>query len=445
MNSPSSPSIKSFYIENLGCAKNQVDAEEMIRALELKGLSFTASSEEADVIIVNSCGFIGPAKEESLNVLFDFRRAYPGKKIILAGCLSQRYGETMDLPEADAVFGNRNPSQIISVIDAVERGERPVFIPDACFHPEGRTRFLNFKGSCYLKIAEGCNNNCSYCAIPLIRGPVQSRTIDEITREFRMLRETGAFEINLIAQDLASFGIDRTPGGELIPLLKALTKTPGDYWLRLLYIHPDRFPPDLINIIGDDPRILPYFDLPFQHASPDILSSMGRKPDPGANLELIGNIRNAFDTGVIRSTFLLGYPGETESDVEALIRFQKQARFDWLGAFVYSREEGTRAYKLRGSAARKFAEKKAEKHKTAVENIQIPITEERLDRFVGKEMKLLIEERVEGEDLYICRGFAHAPDVDGAVVLHAAGLGEGDVAVSRIIRRNGFDLEAVLV
>ena len=446
MNLPSSRSISRFYIENLGCAKNQVDAEEMIKALELQGFLFTDDPENADLIIVNTCGFIGPAKEESIDTLFEFRQAYPDKKIILAGCLAQRYGREMDLPEADGIFGNKSPALITEAVERLMGSERPVFIPEGAYHSVGRERLLGFKGSAYLKIAEGCDNNCSYCAIPLIRGGVSSRGIEDIAGEFSSLVGRGVFEINLIAQDLASFGIDRTPDGELVPLLRRLSQVDGDFWIRLLYIHPDRFPDGLFSVMREDPRIIPYFDVPFQHASPPILSSMGRKPGFDDNLNLIARIRGEFPESIIRTTFLLGYPGETEADLEVLMDFQARARFDWLGCFVYSREEGTRAYSLANDRELVKTARRAEEYKSWIEELQVGITASQLDRFTGKEMRLLVEERVDGDDgesLYICRGYPHAPEVDGAVVLHGRGLSEGDTVVARVIRRNGFDLEAI--
>ncbi|MBN2510106.1 MAG: 30S ribosomal protein S12 methylthiotransferase RimO [Spirochaetales bacterium] len=438
--------MNRFYIENLGCAKNQVDAEEMIQALEQKGLVFSDNPDTADLIIVNTCGFIGPAKEESIDTLLGYRRVYPHKKIILSGCLAQRYRQEMELPEADAVFGNRQPSRITSVVEAVFRGERPVTIPEGAYSPGQRDRLLGFKGSAYLKIAEGCNNNCSFCAIPLIRGPVASRGIDEVAREFSSLVSRGVREINLIAQDLASYGTDRTSSGELVSLLRRLSSVQGNFSIRLLYIHPDRFPRDLLSVMKDEPRIVPYFDLPFQHAAPGILSSMGRRPDYEKNLALVEEIRQAFPLSAVRTTFLLGYPGETEDDLRTLMDFQARGRFEWLGCFLYSREEGTRASGLASGRQLAGIAKRAARYKGLIEEAQLQITGERLERFAGTDMSLLVEESVEGEDgedFYICRGYPHAPDVDGAVVLHGRNLCEGDVVPARILRINGFDMEAV--
>ncbi len=423
---------RTFHVESLGCAKNQVDAEVMIAALERGGWTFADAPEDAAVLIVNTCGFIDAARRESIETGLSLRARFPDRRLYLVGCLTERYpGElAAEMPEIDGFLGNRDPAGIVELVE----GRLPTSMAPP--HPAPRrARLLSYPGSAYLKVAEGCANRCSYCAIPLIRGDLVSRPRAEVVDEARGLLAAGTRELVLIAQDLGSYGRDRGTA-ELPSLLADLAALPGDFWVRLLYVHPDHFPGEILAIMRDDPRILPYFDVPFQHASPSILAAMGRKPDPDANLRLVERIRAALPGAVLRSTFLLGFPGETDRDAEMLARFQEEAALDWVGAFTYSREEGTRAHDLPGRVTRKIADAR----RSALEERQVPITWRRLDRHLGVEMDVLVEERVEGEDLSLGRAYLQAPDVDGLTVVRAA-CAPGTVVRVRIGRRNGFDLE----
>ncbi len=446
MTSSSSLSSKTFYVENLGCSKNQVDAETIISALKRAGWQYCDSPDRAELIIVNTCGFIKSAKEESIQTIFEYREQYPDRKVLAAGCFAQRYNENlMDMiPELDGVFGNRAPALIPDIVNGVMKGEKPVYVPEQDLRVPMRDEFLSFKGSAFVKIGEGCNNRCKFCAIPLIKGDLKNRTIESIIDEIRDLLAKGVFEINLVSQDLANFGIDRGQR-ELPELLKQISALEGKFWLRLLYIHPDHFPLDILPLMKADPRILPYFDIPFQHAHPGILKRMGRKGDRETYLNLIRRLREEFPDGVIRSTIMTGFPGENRESFAELSRFLEEARLDWVGFFIYSREEGTEAYHYRGALGTKLALRRASRQKTLLENLQSTISEEQMERFVGKEMVLLVEEAVEEEPLYLTRAAIQAPEVDGLVVLRAEGLISGQIVNARIIRRNGLDLEAVLV
>jgi ribosomal protein S12 methylthiotransferase len=286
-------------------------------------------------------------------------------------------------------------------------------------------------------VAEGCSNRCNYCAIPLIRGSLSSRPRGEVLDEIRGLVGRGIRELILIAQDLGSYGTDAAGARGLVGLLEGVRRIEGDFWVRMLYIHPDRFPEGLVELVASDRRFLPYFDLPFQHASPRILTAMGRRGDPGGNLALVRRIRENLPRAVIRSTFLVGFPGETEDDFEALLAFQQAAALDWLGAFTYSREEDTPAWALGGRVAKKAAEER----KAAVETAQVPLTEAALDRHVGSSLDVLVEEPFEDGQFSLGRAYLQAPDVDGLVVLHGS-FAPGSVVPARITRRNGLDLEA---
>lgn len=439
-----SRSARTFHLESLGCAKNQVDAEVMIAALERAGWTFAGTPEQAEVLIVNTCGFIDAARRESIEAVLALRARFPASRLYLVGCLAERSAAELAaaMPEIDGFLGNRDPAAIVDLVDgggrARARTERARGATAVRPAPR-RRRLLSYPGSAYLKVAEGCGNRCSYCAIPLIRGDLRSRSRADVVDEARALLATGIRELVLIAQDLGSYGRDRG-ASELAPLLADLSALRGSFWIRLLYVHPDHFPHDILPIMRDDPRFLPYLDVPFQHASPAILAAMGRKPQPEANLRLVERIREALPASVLRSTFLVGFPGETDRDVELLARFQEAAALDWVGVFTYSREEGTPAHGLPARVPRRVAEAR----RAAVEERQVPITWRRLDRHLGCELDVLVEERVAGEELSIGRAYLQAPDVDGLTVVRAA-REPGSMAKVRVERRNGFDLEGAPV
>jgi ribosomal protein S12 methylthiotransferase len=412
----------------------------MIAALQREGWTHSETPEAAEVLIVNTCGFISAAKSESIETALGLKRSFPEKKVIMAGCLTERYGQELaaELNEIDGFLGNKDPRAIIDLVEAGIGAARAV-------RPGGRsverqqlerTSLLSFPGSAYVKVAEGCSNRCTYCAIPLIRGDLASKSVESILDEIRGLLARGVRELIFIAQDLGSFGLDRG-GAELPQLLKAVGSLDGQFWVRLLYIHPDRFPREILEVMSRDPRFLPYFDLPFQHAAPGILRAMGRTGSAEANLGLLDEIRRRLPNAVVRSTFLLGFPGESEEDFQFLLDFQRKAHFTWLGAFTYSREEGTPAYGMKDRVAKAIAERRMHE----IEERQVPITAEALDAQIGRTMDVLIEEKVEGGDMSIGRAYLHAPDVDGLVVVRQS-LAAGEWTRAQITRRNGVDLEA---
>ena len=456
-----------YFIDPFGCVKNQVDAENMMAYLNKAGWESSPAVETADIIIVNSCGFIESAKQESINAVLEWRKLYPGKKILLAGCLAQRYKNELSeiLPEADGFFGVENIAEITKKIRDWELGtEERGLLFDSLPNDEkalskieddhtsipiltGMRPLLSLPGSAYVKISEGCGNNCSYCAIPLIRGGLVSREILDIVEECQMLLDRGIVELCLIAQDTGSFGTDTGTTSKLPQLLKAISLLKGQFWVRLLYIHPDHFPLQILDIMEKDPRFLPYFDIPFQHASPKILSAMNRRGSAEKYIELLETIRRQLPWAVIRSTFLLGFPGETEEDFSALLDFQRKAALDWLGCFTYSREEGTAAYSMKGRVPAKTAAER----KRIIEERQVPITEKNMDRFVGETLDVLIEEQLalddeDGKSFTLGRLYCQTPEIDGAAVIANCGTGreipsEGTLVPCRVIARRGFDLE----
>lgn len=444
------PSPGSFYVENLGCAKNQVDAEVMIASLKREGWTYSRENpEEADLIIVNTCGFIKSAQEEAVDTLLGAKNEYPDKKVIAAGCLAQRWAKELPdlIPELDGVFGNRAPYRVRETVEDVMAGEKPVFTPEGEDRGEDRRDFFGFDRSVFVKIADGCNHNCRYCAIPLIKGGLKSRPAEDVITEVDRLLEQGVFEMNFVAQDLAAYGLDRGEkhGSGLINLLKYILDKPrsnNNFWIRLLYLHPDDFPRGLLNLMAEDSRILPYLDIPFQHASVPVLRKMGRTGTAESYLDLIAGIREKLPDAVVRSTFLVGHPGEGRREFRELLDFQQKAQLDWLGVFDWSREEGTPAAGDKSALAARISAPNARKRKVQIESHQQLITENRLDNWIGRKMDVLVEEPVEGEDLALGRLVIHAPEVDGSVVLHVKDARTGDVFPSLIDGRTGIDLQA---
>ncbi len=439
--------MKTIYLESLGCAKNQVDSEILLTYAIENGYERVDSPEKADVIVINSCGFIEDAKKESIEATLSMRNAYPDAKIILSGCLAERYGKEMDFEEADAIFGNHDLSKFPEVLKEVEDGDKGIVdipeYPDPDRERDDRKVLLSRPRTAYLKISEGCNHCCAYCAIPLIRGPLRSRPMDKIIEEAERLISEGIYEINVIAQDLGAYGLDLYGKSRFVELMDRLSSLSGDFVLRMLYIHPDTFPLDLIDLARQRSRILPYFDIPFQHSSVKILRSMGRTGDTEKYLALVNKIRSAIPEAVIRTTIMLGYPGEDDGTFAEVKDFIRRAEFDWMGSFTYSREEDTPAYKLRNKKDHDKAHKEALKYQKELMAIQEEISQKRMARFVGKVERAIIEEKIEGEDLYFGRIYAEAADVDGLTVISAGALKPGDVVDVKIVKSMGFDLDAV--
>lgn len=437
-----------LYIENLGCAKNQVDAEVLSCSLEKDGWILTSEADKADLIFVNTCGFIESAREESIDTFFSLRNQYPKAKIVISGCLAQRYADELkeQIPEADGIFGNRDLSKVNDFVKKISGKGTELVVPE---YPDPdadifeRNELFNYPGSAYLKISEGCNHRCGFCAIPLIRGSLRSRPKAKILEEARKLVNRGIREINLIAQDLAAYGTDWDGKSRFLELLQELTDIEGDFKVRLLYIHPDAFPLELLDMINRNSKILPYFDIPIQHASEKLLRPMKRMGDEKIYTELIKKIRAALSECVIRTTIMLGFPGETDEDFDKVYEFVKNNRFNWMGSFVYSREEGTYAYGLTTEKDHKALTKVAKTRQKKLQKLQERITEECLQSFVGKEYDVLIEELVEGEDLAIGRIWAQAPEVDGLTVVMGRDMVPGNVYRCGVTKVNGIDLEAV--
>ncbi|MCL2092918.1 MAG: 30S ribosomal protein S12 methylthiotransferase RimO [Treponema sp.] len=427
-----------YYLDPYGCAKNQVDAEHMMALLNQAGWAAAEDPDQADLIIVNSCGFIESAKQESINAVLAWRKLYPAKKILMAGCLAQRYKDSLgeELQEADGFCGLGEEGGILAAAEALVG--RKSQLPGRVLK-SGERPLLSSPGLAYVKVSEGCSNNCSYCAIPLIRGPLRSRSTADIIEECRSLLGRGIKELCLIGQDTGSYGKD-LEGQSLAGLLEALARLEGHFWVRLLYIHPDHFPLEILDLIAEDPRFLPYFDIPFQHGSQSILEAMNRRGRAENYLDLIRTIRNRFDDSVVRSTFLVGFPGETEEYFQELLEFLRAAQLDWVGFFEYSPEEGTSSYTMKGRVSKKIARSR----RLLLEEEQLPITEARVRAFAGRDYDALVEEFIEGDDegLYLGRLPCQAPEVDGSsLILSGKPLELGSLVLCRVLAPRGIDLE----
>ena len=471
--------MTKFFLDQRGCAKNQVDGEIIISNLIAAGFEQAESADEADLIIINSCGFIESAKKESLDALLGARKKYADKKIILAGCLAQRYAKIFktELPEADGIFGNGDLSKAALVAKKVMAGKRPVETPKQAGVSCGeRLKLLSRKNSAYVKITEGCSNHCSFCAIPLIRGELRSRPAADIVAEIKSLLKRGVFEINLIGQDLAAYGTENAASegkpknarvlSPLASLLKKISGLKGDFWIRLLYIHPDHFNADILPILKTDARLLPYFDIPFQSGDDSVIRAMNRKNTASYYTALVKNIRTKFPAAALRTTFLAGFPGETEEAAANSLDFLRAVEPDWSGAFAYSKEDDTPAAAMKKQVAKKTAAARV----AALQEAQEKITAARLKNRVLKNGKnltydVLIEEVFDdaadkknsqdqegGGSYAIGRAWFQAPEVDGNIVMqfnpsqkNAASVKEGAVVKARAVAVSGVDIYAELI
>jgi ribosomal protein S12 methylthiotransferase len=393
-----------FRIVSLGCPKNLVDSEYMAGQLEIAGHEL---SDDAEVVVVNTCAFIADACSESIDtILEEAKKAAGNKRLVVTGCLVERYGEELKklLPEVDA-FAARSS---YDVIDKIVAGKG--YFKGEADEVKWESGYLSRKvltpiPTAYIKIQEGCNNRCSYCTIPSIRGGLKSRSIEDIHDEFLKLLEKGYKEFNLIGQDTTSFGKDR--GSSVKDLLKEVLTIGEDFFLRLLYLHPKGIDDELLDIMASDSRIIPYLDVPIQHSEDRLLKSMNRGYCRADLKRVFDRIRNKMGDAILRTTVMVGYPTETEEEFQALCSFITQQEFDNLGAFTYSREKGTKASRTTGQVLKSV--KKARYH--TIMELQKDISRHRLSRLVGRKMKVVVEEQ--NDEGTTGRLLLQAPDVDG--------------------------------
>ena len=413
--------MRKVGIISLGCVKNLVDAELMLGDLASHELTITPDPEEADIIIVNTCGFIESAQQESVDKILqmaEYKNANC-KMLLVSGCLAQRFATELitEIPEIDAIIGTGSWQKIREAIERVDSGEKPVMILDELtnLYTEDMPRVLTTPSyTAYIKVAEGCSNRCAYCVIPSVRGDFRSRPMESIIAEAKNLAAQGVREINLIAQDTTKYGTDLYGERRITALLRELVKIEKIEWIRLLYCYPHNFTDDLIELMATEPKICSYVDLPLQHISDTVLRRMNRR-DTKADIEkLLKKIRDRIEGVVIRSSFIVGFPGETEADFEELKEFIETQKFERVGIFTYSREAGTPAYDMEDQIPE---EVKEDRYHTLMAT-QCVISESINQSYEGEILTVLVEGKdSEQEGLAYGRSYREAPDIDGKIFI----------------------------
>ncbi len=436
------PPVKIGFV-SLGCAKNQVDTEVMLHKLMSAGYEITPEDIQADVIVVNTCGFIEAAKQESIDNILDvawLKKNRHLKAIIATGCLAERYREEIfsQLPEVDAMVGVGSLHRICEAVEAALRGEKFAAFDDREQMPLGGERVLTTpEYTAYLKIAEGCDNRCSYCAIPAIRGKFRSRPMEDIVAEAKELQGLGVKELNIIAQDTSRYGLDLYGEYSLAALVRRLTEETDIPWIRLLYCYPDKITDELIEELATNPRLLKYMDIPIQHISDSMLTAMNRHGDSRLIKETVQKLRDRVPDITLRTTAIVGFPGETEEDFAALCAYVKEARFDRFGAFTYSAEEGTAAAEMDGQ----IDEQTKQDRYDILMDTQLAVSEELQAAFLGKTLTVLCEGFDAAAEIHVGRSAANAPDVDGKVYFRAKKrVPEGQFVQVRVTETLDYDL-----
>jgi ribosomal protein S12 methylthiotransferase len=430
-------------ILNLGCPKNQVDAEVMLGQLRAAGYAVADAPERADVVVVNTCSFIQDAKEESIQTILEaaaLKRTGRCRALLVSGCLPQRYPHDLPalLPEVDGFIGTGEFPRIADIVRAVlqgKPGDRSWVTGHTALMTAALPRLRLTPGHlAYLKIAEGCDHACRFCAIPAIRGPMRSRRRADVVAEARQLATEGVREIVLISQDTTSYGADRGEPRGLVALLEALLRIPSFRWIRLHYLYPSRIAPDLIALLAAEPRLCRYLDVPLQHADATVLRAMGRGGTPESLRRLIGRIRLAVPGVVIRTSFITGFPGETAAQFGVLQRFVREMRFDRVGVFRYSDEEGTTAAALKPKVSRRVAEAR----RARLMAVQATIAEEKGRALLGTVQDVMVDGPApEFPGIQCGRTAGHAPEVDGTVFLRGPEVAPGTFVRARI--REAFE------
>jgi ribosomal protein S12 methylthiotransferase len=438
-------------IVNLGCSKNQVDAEVMLGQLASAGYAIGASAAQADVVVVNTCGFVQDAKEESIQAILEaarLKRTGRCRALLVSGCLAQRYARELPelLPEVDGFVGTgefpRIAGIVRSVLRAPQRRRSWITGHTALATADLPRRRLSPRHIAYLKIADGCDHRCRFCAIPAIRGPLQSRPRGDVVAEARRLAAEGVREIVLVSQDTTGYGADRAEANGLVALLEALLAIPSLAWIRLHYLYPTRITPELIALLATQPRLCRYLDLPLQHADAGVLKAMGRGGGADAYRRLIERLRRAIPGLVVRTSFITGFPGETAAQFGVLRRFVEEMRFERVGVFRYSDEEGTAAAALTPKVPRRVAEARRARLMT----MQAQIAEARGRALVGSIQEVMVDGPAAGfPGIQSGRTAGQAPDVDGAVYLHGPRVAPGTFVRARIREAFEHDLGGEIV
>lgn len=436
--------MRKILFISLGCDKNLVDTEYMIGSLAGSGYEITDDDVKADVIVINTCSFIHDAQDESVsNILSMAKHKEDGnlKALIIAGCLAQQYGDDIldELPEVDAVIGTNSYDMLPQIIERVLEGERVVVKNELTGLPKNNGKRIMTTGGHfeYLKIAEGCDKHCTYCVIPSLRGRYRSVPMEQLLDEARTLAENGVAELNIVAQETTLYGVDIYGRKSLHILLEKLCEIEELHWIRLLYTYPEEIYPELIDTIKNNKKICNYLDMPIQHCSDDILKRMGRKTDKSDIIDIISTLRKEIPDIVLRTTLITGFPGETEEQHEELKRFVSEMRFDRLGVFTYSRQDGTPA----ASMPDQIEEDIKEQRKEEIMLIQQEISADKNSGQIGKSREVFVEGYIPEEDIYVGRSYADAPNIDGYVFFNAYSTLDSGVFVNcNITESSEYDL-----
>lgn len=435
---------KTVGLVSLGCAKNRVDSENLLGMLRDRGYEIVSDPAEAEIIFVNTCGFIEAAKEESIETIFEmaeYKQTGKLKQLFVTGCLAQRYADALaeEIPEVDGFMGVADYARLYDMMDEASEGKRPIYMKDGDRFFKSSRVLTTAPFSAYVKISDGCDNKCTYCAIPLIRGGYASRPFDDIVEECRKLASEGITELTLIAQDTSRYGCDMGDGHYMLPeLLQEVSKIEGIHWLRVLYCYPDSTEDRLLDEIANNPKVAPYLDLPLQHINNDLLKAMNRR---GTKEWIQSRIAECKKRGItLRTTMIVGFPGETEEQFEELLSFVKEAQFDRLGAFTYSPEEGTAAARMEGQIDEEIKISRLDQLMMLQQAVSMEIMEAR----IGTECEVLVEGY--DEDGWYGRSILEAPESDGCIHIETEKeLVPGEYIMVRITGADAYDLTAEVI
>lgn len=437
--------MASFHLISLGCPKNLVDSELMFGLLEQAGWVFAENPQQASMLLINTCGFIQSAVEEAIEEILELtllKEEDPAKLLVVTGCMVQRYREELvqELPEVDLFIGTDGCHQIVNLVKALRSGNLPhkVALPERFLMDSTMPRRIStpFYRS-WLKITEGCNNRCSYCMIPSIRGDLRSRPIADLVKETSYLEQQGVRELSLIAQDLTAYGNDLGSSVHLTALLKSLLAESSMPWLRLMYLYPSGIDEELLSLMAEQPRIVPYLDIPFQHVSDTVLKRMNRPYTGDFLYELIARIRSYLPDVALRSTFMVGFPGETDADIRQLEQFLKEARLDHVGIFAYANEAGCPSENF----SHQCSDNDKQERLDFIVSVQAEVSAKNLKRYVGRVEPVLVEGVSRETDLLLeGRTRFQAPDIDGCVYITDGEAKPGDIVQVRISEAQVYDL-----
>ena len=433
---------------SLGCPKNQVDSDIIAHSLLKAGHSTTADMTQADVCLINTCGFITSAQEEAIENIFNAvsaRLENPDLKIVVTGCLAERYKDEIlqDMPEVDAVVGIGAHDKLLETMEKVRRGEKlSVYGPKTNLDITAKRIISTPRHYAYLKIAEGCSNGCYYCAIPLIRGPHRSRPMESCIEEAKWLAEEGVKEIIIVAQDITRYGEDIYGENKLAQLIQNISEIDGIQWIRLMYAYPERLGDDVIKVMAENPKVLHYLDLPIQHINDRVLKSMNRKGGSEIIMSAINRLRRAIPDITIRTSIITGYPGESEEEFKQLYDFVKEIRLERLGCFAYSEEEGTVAAKMENQIPVEERQRRADK----IMELQTEIMAKKQRQLVGKDLWVICDDFDSENGLFVCRSVYDAPEIDGEVYLDAdSDIQIGDIRKVHITQSDIYDLYGEII